>query len=232
MDNKSEQPKKIGATRRGFLKKSTASVVIASIPARSVWGACTVSGALSGNASKISDDCTVIPPLVGGRSPGGWQSALADNNLHDMFSYIKFKKKCSTAQYDGARSFLIQQIEAKLADNISLGAGLSFNVGDGLGKNVDMTAFSNAGINTSSLKGLFYNLAAVYLNVAFLFYDVPAVSMSDGDITTAEELIAHMFAVHIANNGIYLSGNSVFGFTNGISDYNPETGTTTPPTSC
>ena len=38
--------------RRSFLKKSASGAVLVSLPAQSVWGACSVSGAMSGNLSQ------------------------------------------------------------------------------------------------------------------------------------------------------------------------------------
>ena len=74
-------------SRRRFLQKTAVGTVIASLPAKSVWGACSVSGALSGNLSQNTDrhDCT-IPRLVGGRSPGGWLNYK--DNCHDIFDAL------------------------------------------------------------------------------------------------------------------------------------------------
>ena len=77
--------------RRSFLKKSATGAVLVSLPAQSVWGACSVSGAMSGNLSQNTDrhDCEE-PNLPAGRSPGFWSQLYGGSNgINGGFTRVK-----------------------------------------------------------------------------------------------------------------------------------------------
>lgn len=71
-----EQKQSSVAKRRQFIKKAGAGVAVTSLPMKSVWGACSVSGVMSGNLSQngggTGDTCGTIEMPAGGRSPGSW----------------------------------------------------------------------------------------------------------------------------------------------------------------
>ncbi len=78
--------------RRSFLKKSASGAVLVSLPAQSVWGACSVSGAMSGNLSQNTGrhDCPV-PSLPPGKIRAWWQNVyenINNNNPIDGFTSI------------------------------------------------------------------------------------------------------------------------------------------------
>lgn len=61
------------SSRRQFLQKSSATVLMTSLAAQPVWGGCKVSGAMSGgSATKDQDDDPCRIPHVGGRPPSFW----------------------------------------------------------------------------------------------------------------------------------------------------------------
>ena len=71
-----EQKQSSVTKRRQFIKKAGAGVAVSSLPMKSVWGACSVSGTMSGNLSQTgggnAGQCDAMPILQGGRSPGSW----------------------------------------------------------------------------------------------------------------------------------------------------------------
>ncbi|MCP4862355.1 MAG: hypothetical protein CBB67_005295 [Alteromonadaceae bacterium TMED7] len=71
-----EQNQSSVTKRRQFIKKAGAGVAVSSLPMKSVWGACSVSGVMSGNLSQTGggtgDTCGTVQMPNGGRSPGSW----------------------------------------------------------------------------------------------------------------------------------------------------------------
>jgi hypothetical protein len=66
--------------RRSFLKKSATGAVLASLPAQSVWGACSPSGMMSGNLSQNTGRHNCPTPIVSsGKSPKYWRDTY--NNV-------------------------------------------------------------------------------------------------------------------------------------------------------
>ena len=151
------------ASKRRFLKKTAVGAVIATLPAKSVWGACSVSGALSGNLSQNTDrhDCT-IPRLYGGRSPGGWLNYR--KNIHSIFTNLgeikgQFSKDSQT--YITARSCYINAVKDVMAHTLPLPAELT---------TVTHTVASALASNGNGSNNVFFHLAAVYLNAYFGLY--------------------------------------------------------------
>jgi hypothetical protein len=196
-------------SRRKFLVKTSAVSLISALPATSVWGACTVSGALSGG-SKVNDDCTTIT-LSNGRSPGFWRDADTKTNggaIADVFPYLKGPNaNCE-------RTHLMSVIgSTKVAANIYLGknengVGITININESL----------------KYQGGIFWNLAAVYLNAVFgLYSSYLPVTLNSGDtITDGAELIKHLYQLYITDqiNGMMpADGDMYYGFTDGSTTY-------------
>ena len=151
------------ASKRRFLKKTAVGAVIATLPAKSVWGACSVSGALSGNLSQNTDrhDCT-IPGLYGGRSPGGWLNYR--DNIHSIFSElgrIKDQYHHSSQTYRDAKSCYINAVEDVMGHTLPLPSELT---------TVTHTIASGLASNGTGDNNVFFHLAAVYLNAYFGLY--------------------------------------------------------------
>ena len=136
-------------SRRKFIQKAAAGTILTTLPASSVWGVCTVSGALSGG-SQVVDNCK-IPPLTGGRSPGYWKPG---GQYHGGFSnYGPDKEDCLHTAITTFES----------ATTITLDDGVTLNLADGL-----------AASGTLS-----FHLSAAYLNAFFDFYTLPVTIGSD-----------------------------------------------------
>lgn len=157
--------------RRSFIKKTATGAVIASLPAKSVWGACSVSGAMSGNLSQNTDrhDCH-MPNFSNGRSPGGWGKVMGyngnkrGNTIKSMFiplNDIMSDKSLSKDQKRDARRCYLAEVESRATDVLSLPTELMpnpMNVGQ---------ALQSQG---STMNNIQYHLAAVYLNAYYGFY--------------------------------------------------------------
>jgi hypothetical protein len=187
------------------LAKTSAVSLISALPATSVWGACTVSGALSGG-SKVNNDCTTIS-LIGGRSHGFWKDTSTGKALGSAFPYLKTytkgsdRKKCE-------KTHLISLIDLVKNETVFLG-------NDENGQAVSIHINTALTSNASPAK----HLAAVYLNAVFGFYSLslPVMLSSGHTISHGAELIAHLYALDIINPG--MDSNDYFGFTDGKTAY-------------
>jgi len=186
MDNKQQEPTSTDS-RRKFLKKASAGVVITALPAQSVWGACTVSGALSGNASRVNNDCEIIPTLSNGRSPGTWKDPSHGSKIAAMFptvAAVKANYGNNSCQFITAKEQAVSVLNNIIdsTPNIQLDNTFSLNLREAL----------NAG-------GYPRHLAAAYLNFHFGFYPQP-LAMANGNINTAVELVIHLYALIVSGN--------------------------------
>jgi hypothetical protein len=205
MDNKQDISTRTDS-RRKFLKKASAGVVITALPAQSVWGACTVSGALSGNASRINNDCQTIPALSNGRSGGSWKDPSNGHKIAAMFSCIGTVKSTygeTSSQYQNAR---VQAFTA--INNVIDGPEINLNK---LGTDrLDLRQALNGG-------GYTKHLAAAYLNFHFGFYN-QSFPMASGDINTAQQLVEHLYALIVSGNFSNFT-NFEMGYGSGTSSY-------------
>jgi len=201
-------------SRRKFLVRTSAVSLISALPATSVWGACTVSGALSGG-SKVNGDCTTVI-LGNGRSPGSWRDFTNGEKIASAFPYLQdYKqpgKNADNTEYECEKTHLINIIIA--AKNVTIV----------LGKDEHGSIFSiNIEDALNSTGGIAWNLAAVYLNAQFGFYNsyLP-ITLNTGDtITNGEELIKHLFALDVLNPEPY-DEDTYYGFTDGDGSTNYE----------
>lgn len=187
-------------SRRKFLVRTSAVSLISALPATSVWGACTVSGALSGG-SKTTNDCSTIT-LTGGRSHGFWKDISTGNSLDSAFPNVVT---------DVQKNALITLIEAAKALEVPLGNNQS-------GSPEYMVIGIALGSGSSPKK----HLAAVFLNAIFGFYcsSLPVTVNAGYTISNGEELVAHLYALHVISLDPNDS-NLYFGFTNGSTGFTP-----------
>lgn len=170
--------------RRNFLKKSATGAVIVSLPAKSVWGACTVSGTVSGNLSQQANNHTcTLPDLMGdGRSPGGWLHW--QNNMHDIFGELATMKSnisndpIRQAAYDSKKDEYSQVIESVMDHLLIMPGEL-----DGTSMTVG-TALSRTGSSR-----IYAHCAAAYLNAYFELY----AGYSHGDRVAAHSLAERIY---------------------------------------
>jgi len=190
-------------SRRKFLVRTSAVSLISALPATSVWGACTVSGALSGG-SKTTNDCSTIT-LTGGRSHGFWKDISTGNSLDSAFPNVVT---------DDQINELIILIEAAKALEVPLGNN-QYGSPEYM---VIGTALGLQGSGSSPKK----HLAAVFLNAIFGFYcsSLPVTVNSGETISNGEQLVAHLYALHFISGG-QNDSNSYFGFTSGSTGFTP-----------
>ena len=199
-------------SRRRFLQKTAVGTVIASLPAKSVWGACSVSGALSGNLSQNTDrhDCT-IPNLYGGRSPGGWLNYKG--NCHSIFSalgQLKTTPGVTTKQYNRARNCYISVIEAVMAHPLPVPPELT---------TISHTVASALSSNGTGDNNIFYHLAAVYLNAYFGLYGQVHYGQAAA-IALVQQIFLNWYMQLSANLGSSVSfSDSLLGYNDGSTNY-------------
>lgn len=155
-----EQDVTVVNKRRNFLKKSATGAVIASLPAKSVWGTCSVSGAMSGNLSTSADNKTcTLPDLNNGCNPQKWRKCK--DHCDDMFVKLKRKKNRYgeySHQYKNAKKEYLRHIDNAKKHALHLPREL-------------VTSTYSCGEALNSGDGnIFEHLGAVYLNAYFGFY--------------------------------------------------------------
>lgn len=165
-------------SRRKFLQKASAGIVIAAIPAKSSWAvnSCTVSGNLSNHASAIerNQDCTAV---LEGRSPGFWKKIgkiKSQNNKYKSAGSVADVFGIATTNGDdvvGSNSsleFKIKEVAGVIDNtNISLSANgysSSFNL------RTELNHWRNNNPNNATLET---HLAACYLNTLYNLYIIP-----------------------------------------------------------
>ncbi|MDX1390730.1 MAG: hypothetical protein R3241_00020 [Rheinheimera sp.] len=209
MDNK-QQHKDI--SRRRFLQKTTVGAVIASLPAKSVWGACSVSGALSGNLSQNTDrhDCT-IPRLFGGRSPGGWLNI--EDNCHSIFTQLGQMKQRfgkNSKKYKDAHNCYMSAVDLVMAHNLPLPAQLT---------TVTHTVRSGLATNGYGGNNIFFHLAAVYLNAYFGLYGQYHYGPAAAVALTEQVFLSWYRVINQDQNMVLTFSDSELGYTDGSTDW-------------
>ena len=140
--------------RRSFLKKSASGAVLVSLPAQSVWGACSVSGAMSGNLSQNTGrhDCPV-PNLLAGKPTEWWQDVYNNTNNANLIS--GFNSIISATQIECYRLEIKEVMD-----------------GNGIALATELFPSPQTTLFTSLASGtpLETKLAAVFLNSYFGFY--------------------------------------------------------------
>lgn len=190
------------SVRRNFLKKSAIGIVVTSLPAQSVWGACNASGISGASGSTVVCE---LPPLTNGRSPSSWSTfarplptGVARNKVKAMFTAYSGS---GDAELD-AKSCDLKAFITATTIILSAGGGSIPSASLHLG-----TALANPG-------GI-GNLACVYMNAKFGFYDIPP------EFADADELIEHIWGVLYVANGNSIPTNFdslISSFTDGVSN--------------
>ncbi|GAC12852.1 hypothetical protein [Aliiglaciecola lipolytica] len=195
--------------RRNFLKKSATGAVIVSLPAKSVWGACSVSGALSGNLSTNADrhTCT-MPNLYGGRSPGNWKDYK--NNMHSTFNALGDVKSSygkNSTEYANAKTCFINAIDPVYQHQLTLPSEFS---------PLNMTVQSGLDSNGGGYNNIYFHLAAVYLNTYFGFYS----TYGSGE-AEAIQAITDVFSYWYVNKDVagFSISDSELGYNDGSTDW-------------
>ncbi len=217
-------------SRRKFMKKAALGSLVLTVPAKPVWGACSVSGAVSGNASRVNQDCVFLN-LTNGRSPGFWRASGAEpfatcgkgssggkndkKNLASAFPYLQAYKP-KGKESDSLFVCEMNKLRARITDEVNNAVVV---VGHDVNGNV---VELNIKVALSECGGLAWNLAAIYLNAVFGFYDnigLWGTMLDSGDlIENADDLIAHYYGLSMVHG----LNDSDFGFTDGVTSFSLE----------
>lgn len=174
------------SSRRRFLRRSSATALVTSLAVQPVWGQCTVSGALSGASNVQPSDDPCIVPNVSGRSPGFWSAAMYNGQAvisafpADQNSDAK-KLRCYIDDVKEVNSYTVPKTPDSNAQKI--------NVADALH-------------NPGSTGGNNWNLAAIWLDAYFGFFD--GVTLPGRTNPTEQDWVEHFFALHL------VGGDDVF----------------------
>ncbi|MFQ3248265.1 MAG: hypothetical protein ACI9O6_000067 [Glaciecola sp.] len=172
------------SVRRNFLKKSAIGLVASSMPAQSVWGACNASGISGGSTSTTT---CVMPVLSNGRSPGSWVKFIAPQPTDKGRNKIKAMFSAYKTASDGALNHNFCYLNSYIKNTTIM---LSDGKGSIPYKELHL---GNALANPGGI----WNLAAVYLNARFGFYNIPP------EFSGADELIEHIWGVlYVTNNNM------------------------------
>ena len=203
-------------SRRKFLVKTAVGSAALAVPGKSVWGTCSVSGAMSGNVSKFSEEQKCRKPDInGGCSPGTWKDAVDGSmngkRLKSMFSVLDKQPNLPAAE---AGSILWVAYEKHLQSVINSN---SMQIDRRL-MSSDVSYF-NGGIPLSAALsdpgGVDYNLAAVWLNVYFGFY--PSIINHSAEhglrVAKANELVNEIAVYLFTEAKIAMSSPAMFGGT-------------------
>lgn len=174
-DKKNEQDAPKGNNRRSFLKKSATGAVVFSLPAKSVWGACSVSGAMSGNLSANTDrhSCT-LPMLESGAKTFKWQDF--DSNANDLFSFLA--SKVGDSDYAAYKVKYVEAVDLQKAVNLELPSELN-------APSLTCAQALASGVTE------YENLGAVFLNASFGLY--PGYSGSMQAIQLVNDIFLYIY---------------------------------------
>ncbi|WP_414828094.1 hypothetical protein [Alteromonas sp. H39] len=180
MNNRDPQNGKSNAVsqeaRRKFIYKSATGAALVAVPGKSVWGACSVSGAMSGNVSSMSRHTCEIPSFSGGRSPGTWKDGHISLKAHAVFDALAENNAVPQSKADKGSpmyncyvnhvnlfiSSTSMQIDPRLL------AGSLATLADSNGNISLFDALESNGGGDGSLE---FNLAGVFCNAYFGFYE-------------------------------------------------------------
>lgn len=163
-------------SRRNFLHKSSAAVLVTSLAAQPVWGRCTVSGAMSGgSATQGEDEDPCVVPEVWGQPPAFWAptSEQGSASLATAFPLVEDTEalQCFIAQVRAQSFFTLPATPTTPAEEV----------------NVD-EALANRGIRSE--------LASIWLNAYFGFF--MGGMLPDRDPSVPQEWVEHFFSLSLA----------------------------------
>lgn len=190
-----QNDKAAAPSRRQFLRQSSAVVIVTSVAAQPVWGACTPSGAVSNGSHFVDDDCIIDQP---GRSPGYWKEGMYnDGALFSVFYLWKGQGNPKSSHNQKIAAALRALIDGVKAANTFIirecpVAGMEQPV--------------NVGAALDDPGGLAFNLAGVYLSAYFDVLDglPPGVDGMSGGTSRedkAQAWVDHVLAVSIREGG-------------------------------
>jgi|TARA_Y100001968_G_scaffold125214_1_gene114218 hypothetical protein len=230
----SEQKQSSVTKRRQFIKKAGAGVAVSSLPMKSVWGACSVSGTMSGNLSQTgggnAGQCDAMPLLQGGRSPGSWfngntwESGSNGNAPASVFPQLRVgipsndkclldarieKMRAVVNQFINSTHLTLSESTAKYIFDSDISYSTSVSIKDavfGTGSHVP----------PPNRKNILRHTATVYMNVYFGLYNGVTTPLNHMAAQEAAELVMARM-VYMKQTGGAEMTDSQLGYTDGHS---------------
>jgi len=226
-----EQNQSSVTKRRQFMKKAGAGVAVSSLPMKSVWGACSVSGVMSGNLSQTGggtgDACGTIEMPNGGRSPGSWFQGNTWTPGHNSKSAASVFPQLRYGLSDDDECLLTARIEAMRTHVKDLIKDTELTLSEAAAKYIydsdsayDTSPTLLAALSGTDLpsnrKNILKHTAVVYLNVYYGLYNGVNLPLNHAAAQeTAQVVMAKM--VEMKQNGGVEMTDSQLGYTDGHS---------------
>lgn len=226
-----EQNQSSVTKRRQFIKKAGAGVAVSSLPMKSVWGACSVSGVMSGNLSQngggTGDTCGTVQMPAGGRSPGSWfnggtwtpggNSKSAASVFPQLKVGIHITEECLLdARIEKMRT-IINQFVADTELTLTVAAAKYIYDSDNAYDTSPtlLAALNGTGI-PNSRKNIMRHSAIVYMNVYFGLYNGVTLPLNHSAAQETAEIVMAQLVDNKQTGGGDLTNNQL-GYTDGYS---------------
>ncbi len=226
-----EQNQSSVTKRRQFIKKAGAGVAVSSLPMKSVWGACSVSGVMSGNLSQnggnTAGQCNTVQMPLGGRSPGSWFQGNTWEPGHNSKSAASVFPQLRHGLSDDDECLLTARIETMRTHVKDLIEDTELTLSEAAAKYIYesdsssdtsptlLAALSGTGL-PSNRKNILKHTAVVYLNVYYGLYNGVNSPLNHAAAQeTALVVMAKM--VEMKQNGGVEMTDSQLGYTDGHS---------------
>lgn len=188
LENANEVAASRSKSRRDFLHKSSATVLITSLAAQPVWGRCTVSGAMSGGSATQGDDDPCMVPEVWGQPSDSWAADLTQDaaGLTEAFRLVADKEalRCFIAQVRAEGFFTVPETPTSPAETVSVNEALA------------------------SPGGTHFYLAGIWLNAYFGFFE--GGMLPGRDASLPQEWVEHFFSLSLASEKSDWDDDSLF----------------------
>lgn len=166
-------------SRRDFLHKSSAAVLITSLAAQPVWGRCTVSGAMSGgSATHGEDEDPCVVPEVWGQPPMFWASDMDQGSasLDSAFPMVADKEalRCFIAQVRAESFYTLPSTPTSPSEMINVSEALA------------------------TPGGIHFQLAGIWLNASFGFFE--GGMLPGRDASSPQDWVEHFFSLSLAGD--------------------------------
>lgn len=176
-DNVGEVAASRSKSRRDFLHKSSATVLITSLAAQPVWGRCTVSGAMSGGSATQGEEDPCVVPEVWGQPSDSWAADViqGSGDVTEAFVMVEDKEalRCFIAQVRAENFFTVPATPTNPAETVGVNEALA------------------------APGGIHFYLAGIWLNAYFGFFD--GGMLPGRDASSPQEWVEHFFSLSLAS---------------------------------
>ena len=231
MKNEETVKLETSGSRRRFIKTAATASAFSILPAQSVWGACTISGAVSGNQSRVNAQCT-FPNISGGRSPGTWKKFVPGASLNKankktkaIFHNVAVAKDTyggSSQTYKDIRNCyrdwlldIVANDELISSDTLQFAASMNPSLS---GLPSSMSVEEGLLSNGAGFNNIFYHVAAGYMNAYVGMYaSYPAGEASA--IAVANEIFTYWVFENSHSGPSNTDVSSLMMYDNGVTMY-------------